>query len=492
MTSPTVAAPSFAVGLRARLPLLAVLGATLGYAWVATYFSLRRHDGFRSSFDLANFDQVLWLLANGHEPVNTQTGRLFWGEHFSPTVALLAPLYALGAGPATLLVIQAVTVALVAPLLYALAREYGARPWLAALPAVLWLASPLTLIPNVNDFHHVPLVAPAIVGSVLALKRDRLVVFAILGLLASCAKEDVPLLYLMLGVVVALEGRRRLGAAIAAASLAIFLFAVAIYMPAFGGSTAWFEERFAGDRGDSLLDVAGWMLTHPLAALGELLAAENIGLCLALVATTGGLCLLAPRWMLLGLPALGHNVVSAYGPQHGIWDQYQVPIALSFAMAGAVGVHRLAEAGSRLRLVAAAGVSLALLVAPFGLRHVDGQSEWNAERIVRIGGPDARRDALALVPDAVSVAASTRVTPHLAHRREIYTLPLPFLGREEVGADWSEDEMERRAAGVKWVVLDTNDRPLELPQTPERIRPLLDDLNFRRIFEEGTVSVWMR
>jgi uncharacterized membrane protein len=487
-----VGARSPAVVWQERIALVATVAAAFAYAGLAGYFSLRRHDAYLSGFDLANFDQVLWLLANGHEPLNTQDGRLFWGEHFSPTIALLTPLYVLGAGPATLLVLQAVTMALVGPLLYALARAYGAAPSLAAVPALLWLVSPLTLIPNVGDLHHVPLAAPAIVGSVLALKHDRLVVFVVLAALACGAKEDISLIYVMLGLVIAVEGRRRLGAAISASALALFVFAVAVYLPAFGGSSAWFTKRFAGDRGDSIPEVATWILTHPAAALGDLVEPEKIGLVLALVGTTGGLCLLAPAWMLLGLPVLAHNLLSAYGPQHGIWYQYQVPIAVSFSIAAAVGVHRLANAGPRVRLAAAAAVTLAVLVAPLGVRWVDGESQWSAESTARLGGPDARRDALALIPADVPLAASTHVTPHLAHRRELYTLPLPFLGGDEIGVDWSPEEMARRAASVKWVVLDSSDRPLELPETPERVRSLLGQLGFRRVFEDGTVSIWVR
>jgi uncharacterized membrane protein len=491
VTTHTASLPAVASAWRARLPLLVVAGGSLGYAFVAAFFSVRRHDNFRSNFDLANFDQVLWLLSEGHDPLITQSGVSFWGDHFAPAIALLAPLYVLGGGPETLLVFQALAMAAVAPLLFALARAFGAEPRLASIPALLWLLSPLTLIPNVNDVHHIPLVAPLIVGSVLALKLDRLVLFAALGLLACFAKEDVALIYLMLGVVVALDGRRRLGLAIGAVAAAIFVFATAIWLPAFG-TADWFAERFAGDRGDSLSDVVVWIVSNPLAALGDLVATEKIGLCLALVATTGGLCLLAPRWMLLGLPVLAHNLLSAYGPQHGIWDHYHVPVAIGFSIAAAAGVHRLAEAGSRLRLLAAAGVALAVLVAPLGVRQANEASEWSAARTAALGGPEVRRDALALVPDDVPLAASTRVTPHLAHRRELYTLPLPFFGREEVGSGWSEDELRRRELNVRWVVLDMNDRPTGILDTPERVRRLLPERGFRRIFERGTVSVWRR
>lgn len=451
---------------------------------------MRRHDAFLSGFDLANFDQVLWLFANGHEPLNTQDGQLFWGEHFSPTITAFVPAYALGAGPTTLLVVQGLSVALVAPLLFFLARTYGAGPRLAAIPAVLWLLSPMTLLPTVNDVHHVPLVAPAIVGSILALKRGQLPLFVVLALLACGAKEDVSLMYLALGVVVALEGRRRLGEAIVVGSLAIFLFAVVVFLPAFSDSIAWFEDRFAGDRGDTVADALGWIVLHPWAALGDLVVSENLVICAALVVGTGGLCWLAPRWMLLGVPALAHSLLSAYEPQHQLGTHYYFPVSIAFAVAAAVGVGRLAGAAPRLRRVAAVCIAAAALVAPLGIRSVVDESSWAPEDVAALGGTDVRRLALAHVPDNVSVAASTRLTPHLAHRREIYTLPLPFFGRQELGTDWSAEEFRARAAGVRWVVLDMSDRRLLFPRTPERMRSLLPRLGFRPVFEAGSVSVW--
>jgi uncharacterized membrane protein len=351
-----------AAAWRARLPLLLVVGAAAAYAAAAAYFAIGKHDIYRGGFDLANLDQELWLLSRGYEPMDTQLGLLFWGAHFSPALALLTPIYYFGGGPEELITVQALALAAVSPLLYLLARAYGASPWLAAIPALLWLTSPLTWIPAVTSVHHVPLAAPIIVGSVLALKRDRLVMFAALGLLACCLKEDIPLMYAALGVVVALEGRRKLGAAISAAAIAIFLFAVVVFLPSFSNLQTWFARRFAGDRGDSLSDVAVWMLSNPLAALEDVAMQENATLLLALVVTCGGLCFLAPRWMLLGLPALAHNLLSAYGPQHGIWNQYQVPVTVSLAIAAAVGVHRLATVSRPARLAAVAGVTLAIVI----------------------------------------------------------------------------------------------------------------------------------
>jgi hypothetical protein len=272
----------------------------------------------------------------------------------------------------------------------------------------------------------------------------------------------------------------------------VFFFAVAIFMPAFGDSASYYGVRFAGDRGDSIGDALVWMLEHPGAAAADLITAQNISICLALLLTCGGLCLLAPRWMLLGLPALAHNLLSAYEPQHQLGRQYYVPVTLALAIAGAVGVRRLPELERVARLALAAGVMAALLSAVFGVSSVRTASEWAPDQIASAGGVAARRSALALIPAGAAVTATPRLAAHLSNRREIYTFPLPFLGRREFVTDWSQEEADRRARGVRWIALDTQDRPTEFPVGPERLLPLLPGLGFREVYREGSVIVFRR
>jgi hypothetical protein len=119
-------------------------------------------------------------------------------------------------------------------------------------------------------------------------------------------------------------------------------------------------------------------------------------------------------------------------------------------------------------------------------------SEWDAASIAETGGAAARQEAVALIPDLAGVAATPRLSAHLGERKEIYTVPLPFLGREEFGADWSAEEMARRARRLRWVAIDTQDRPNEFQDGPERVLPLLPGLGFREIFHRGTVHVYTR
>jgi uncharacterized membrane protein len=460
---------------------------------VASYFSLRRHDNYLSTFDLANFDQALWLLAQGEEPFITQHGRHLMGDHFNPALVLLVPIYVLGGGVGALLVLQSVLVALVAPLLYVLARIRGATEWIAAVPAVLWLASPLTLTQNLDDFHHTPIAAPLIVGSIVALQRDRLVLFAALGLVACSFKEDIPLIYAMLGVIVILEGPRRLGFAIVAVATTVFAFAVFVFMPHYGNSLDWFAKRFAGSRGDSMADVAWWIIRNPIATLEDLATYHNVFVVVSLVLTAGGLCLLASRWMLLALPALAHNLLSAHPEQHMLRYHYWFPVILGLAIAGAVGAPRITAirlAASRRLLVGWVGVSCFVLFA-VGILYASSFTGWTEEKRVNLGGPEARRDALGLIPDGAPVAASVRLTPHLSQRREIYTLPRPFLP-VDYGGDLTAAELEDRARRVRYVALDTDDSPKEYRATGRVLPLVLERRGFQEIARYGSVRIYVR
>src|SRR5436309_2997454 len=146
------AAPASARGL-ARVSAwgLVVWLAAAVYAIGLSAESIYRQNHFRTGFDLAIEDQFLWLAAHGHHLFSTIVDRSLVADHFQPGLLLLTPLYWLGLGVSGLLVAQSLALALVAPALYALARDRGASPMVAAVPALLWLVSPWTTSVNLYE-----------------------------------------------------------------------------------------------------------------------------------------------------------------------------------------------------------------------------------------------------------------------------------------------------------------------------------------------------
>ena len=474
-----------------RLPnpwFAAALAATAAYATVLSAASIEKHDRFGSGgYDLGIFSQAIWLLSHGRAPFSTIRGRDLFADHFQPGLALFAPLGRLDL-PTALLVLQAVLLALPAPALFLLARRCGARRPLALAVALLWLASPLTQWPNLFDFHPETAVPVLLVVGALLLEDDRTGWFLATAVLACSFKEDVPIVYAMWGVVLWLGGRRRFGAWLAAGAVAWTVLAFTVAIPAEGGNLAFYSKRFAGDRGSSVGDVFRGLVEHPIAAIDTASTGANARIVLALILSSGGLALLAPRYLLLALPGTAANVLSSYSYQHDLHFQYQLIPAAGVAIAGAHGAGvlslrtspRVGAGAAAVLMIAALGVTVAK--SP-GLRELRKPEPASAA---------AKRQALALIPASAQVAASPDLAPHLSKRTDVYQLPEPFIDVAGNGEYWSPAELRSRAAGVRYVI-DDSDHLDPYPQKLMRqLRPRLPGLGFTIVFDRDGVRVWRR
>lgn len=454
------------------------------YVLALSLESVAAHRSFVTGFDTALYDQLLWLLASGLEPFSTVVMKPMLADHFQPGLALLTPLYLVGGGVPALLVVQSVALAATGPALYALARSSGARPALAAVPAVLWLVCPFVARLNLWEFRPTAFVSVLLVLSVLGASQRRRWLLWVTAVLALSLKEDVAPLYVALGVVLAVQGRRRLGGAVAAVAAAWLVVASTIVRSGSDSLDA-FGRRFAGDRGDSTLEALVWMARHPVDTAGDVVR-ESLVPLLTLLASTGGLALLAPVWMLLALPAVAHNALSAYEPQHLLSYHYHQQTMTALFVAAALGVQRLQTAGTRLRLVSAAGVALAAgLALAFGSW---AHAHWTeGVRLPR----DETRALLAHVPNDAPVAASTHLLPHLSHRAEVYALPEPFENLD-TGSPLTEAELAERARRVTHVLFRETDLPAEYTGTPADVLTLLEREGFVPVAEAAGVTLFER
>jgi uncharacterized membrane protein len=338
------------------------------------------------------------------------------------------------------------------------------------------------------DFRPATFAAVLLVLSVLAALQDRYLLLAATTALAFTLKEDVPVTYLVLGLLLVVSGRRRVGVVLASASLATFVVASAV-IKSLGEHYEWQERRFAGARGDSMLDAFGHMLRHPVETLGDVVTQSGVDLVL-LVLATGGLALLAPMWILLAAPTALFNALSAFEPQHELKYHYHLLALTGLFVAAAIGVPRLGELGARGRMAANVGVATALAVAVVGAVVVHNTSPpWTSTERAAI------ERALDGIPADAPVAATQILLPQLSRREEVYTLPEPF-----VPVDWgspvSANEFAERARRVRFVALSGAPDDLVLPITyagdVAEVRTLLLRAGFRPVERAGDVEILER
>ncbi len=184
-------------GRRWRIVLAALIVAA---AIVLAGYSIARHNAFNSkAYDLGLHAQVWWNTSHGRLFAGSVEVDNYLGDHVSPIILPLAPLYRLWPDARLLLLLQASALALGAWPLALLARRRLLPHWpqgahlAALLLALIYLTYPALGFVNRFEFHEEIFAVPLLLLAFWALEARRLGVMSVALLLALLTKEDVGL-----------------------------------------------------------------------------------------------------------------------------------------------------------------------------------------------------------------------------------------------------------------------------------------------------------
>ena len=243
-----------------------------------TVESVLRHAQFKTSVDITIFQQAIANYARGETPnvlVKSQEPFNILGDHFSPIMMVLAPFYRIWPSVITLLVAQALFLAIGVHVV----TRVGVRR-LGGLGYYLGLSFALSwgILKVVDfDFHEACFAVAFLALALEALLDERLG-----WMLGWCAalllvKEDTPLYIAGIALVFAAGRRWRWAAGLLAGSVLAFALLTLIVIPAFSFSGAYTYFALGGpDSG--LLPMGG-------AVLGNLFSVNGVALLGALAGT---------------------------------------------------------------------------------------------------------------------------------------------------------------------------------------------------------------
>ena len=421
-----------------------------------------------STFDLVIFDQGVRGYAHFAAPTSIARGVsdgegthfLLLADHWSPILALFAPLYWIHDGPATLLVAQGVLFALAIPPLWAYTRRQ-LGPGAAYFVCVAYALSLPVMEAVIFDFHEVafvPVLTAVMVERFDAGRRWHAILAAVALLLV---KEDMGLLVAGFGCYLLLTRRRWTGLAFVAGGLAATWAATHLLIPAFGGSATfyWAYDQFGSNLGSALIGV----ITHPLHALRVFFTPwVKTRTMIGLLATFGFLPLASPMLVAV-LPLLAERMLASGYP---LWwqakFQYDAFVVMMLCCAAVDGAARLQRrwperwdklltyparrpswlrrggAAWRPATLWAAAICAAALVylpsSPFGSLLHPGFYGTNARM-------RAAAAAIAHVPAGVEVEASNNIGPRLSGRDTVLLLDgtprwAPWVVGDTLGLDF--------------------------------------------------------
>jgi uncharacterized membrane protein len=399
----------------------------LAAAFVAAFFWLttRQYATFhKRAPDLAMFDQAIWNTLQGRFMFSTIKYRSIFANHFSPYMVLLCPLYLIWSDVRILYFVQTAGLAVAGLFLHRIVRSK--HPGIAHWFLLAFYLNPALHQVALHELRRVILAVPFLAMAMYALyakKRSLMVLGLFFALLC---KENIGLIVSMVGVhLVLFERDWKWGVPLIVGG-ATWMAAMMLWIiPAFnppGDPSGYRLVSYFGLWGDSFESIIINMLSAPLTLVQVMFDKEALqALWRVFLPVAIILPLLAPDWVLIGLPSVGYMLMSNFAPMHQLEDWYMASVIPILFAAVAVGLAR--RSGRRARwltmlLLAATAIGYGLFsFAPLGGRY--DPSYYTLTEHHRLAAK-----VVAAVPAEARVAAQDPYISHLAHREHIYLYPL--------------------------------------------------------------------
>jgi len=411
--------------MRRRMLLLILF---LADTFLYSALSILRHRHFVSGWDLAVFDQAIWLYSRFYSPdvtVRFNRPENILGDHFHPIVALLSPFSWIMNGAEGILLAQSLIVALsVIPIFLFTARRLGnGAAWLFALSySIFWGIQETVEF----GFHEIAFAIPLIAFAIYYIDLRKRWGYFICFFLMLLTKESMGAIVAFFGIYLLLLRRYKDGLLSLSAGAVTFPVLTKIIIPFFSGRNHdyWTYDALGPDLIAAVKTIIRkpWLvaqiMTTPVTKLHTIWLIFSPFLLVSLFSPL----------MVLFIPIFAERFLSS---RLVFWEplyHYNATVTPLVAMAAADGLWRITRRikRDRVRKLAVQFAALAILIINLCLLprlplwKLTSPDYWQLSERDRDG-----QAAVATIPAGESVAAQISIAPHLTHRREIYVIPRP-------------------------------------------------------------------
>jgi uncharacterized membrane protein len=406
-----------------------------------TFDSVHRYEHFgNGAYDLGLFVQNIRGWASFTGPISAIKGPGFnlLGDHFSPILALLAPLWWVWPSPVMLLVVQSLLMALgVLPLMLWARRDLGL---VASLVIGLAYGLSFGVLNAVNfDFHEIAFAVPIVSLSVtlLGTRRHRMALIAAAPLVL--VKEDLGVTYIAaLGLVLLLRREWLLGAIALVGGITCSLLAISVVIPAFNPHGVYaYASQVTLDPGTMFRQIAdgfGMKVFTVFAVLAiSIFVAVRSPLIILVFANL--------------VPRLLSSRQNDYSP---FFHYNAITVALVVAAMIDALVHLRGEVKHpRAFLGIVLAGSLVVTGVLWGLLQIPSYGV----QLATSAQSATFRSAISRIPRGATVLATNQLVPHLAVNHDVAVFSMPAVRRyspdwivAESISLWPEKPAERRAS----------------------------------------------
>jgi len=419
-----------------RIPPVFVWLCIAGYAAYVSVHTIEKHYALgTSAFDMGIFENAFWNSINGHFMYSSIVElNLLGGQHTFFILVPLIPVYWLFPHTETLLIAQAVLVALAAWPLYLVSRFLLSNSWLAFLFSFMYLIHPGVAGANFYDFHPLTIAPVLFFSAFYFWLKKRQVLFWTFVLLLLLVKEDLSIVVSCLGIYALLDGQRQRGVRLLVVGIASYVILQRLtisYLGEPGSSYSfYFADLIPEDEGPSGLLTT--FLINPIFSLRYALSFEKLRYLVQLLAPFGFLALFSLRGFTLLAYGLVLSLAAKSEAFYHLGFQYSYHV-IPYAAIGALiylAKHNDDSVKVKSLMTRSQIVVICVLLSLVTCYHygmIYPRHNFNRGHKFSISAQERERylslmDLVKMIPSNASVVAQGRLVPHVARRKEVRAL----------------------------------------------------------------------
>ncbi|MFN2135563.1 MAG: DUF2079 domain-containing protein, partial [Candidatus Promineifilaceae bacterium] len=400
------------------------LGLLCLFVALFTVLTSRIHYSFETkALDLAKFDQSIWNTAQGRPYQITIGEDLVIQSHFSPALALFAPLFWIWSDIRALFFAQSLLLGSAGFLIYWHFRR--SAPWLGLIVFAAYLMHPTLHEVNLEEFRRITLAGFAISFAFYFLLRRRYGWMALGLALALLSKEETSLVVIMFGLYILIfQKSYRVGLVTTLAGIAWFVLVPFVLLPRLmtADHVAGYQHA-AGSYdylGSTLTEILGTLRERPFIVFEYIGRPARVKALFNFLWPSAFLFLLAPEIAVFLVPYLAVLLSSTASMMGTLKNWYPTVLIVLLYWAVGLGVARLR---GRWRSGALVLLLVTSVAGWFLLSQLWPGRNFEISRFQITGHEQAVARVLQEIPSDAVVMAQDALVPHLSHRRQIYLLP---------------------------------------------------------------------
>lgn len=438
-----------------------------------------RHFLFQSNaLDLAVFDQWVYLTSQGLPPISSFFGFHMVGDHAAFILYPIALLYKIYPALHWLFAVQAIALALGALPIYYLSLQNSLSIAYSKVMVISYLLYPALF--NINfftDFRPEAIAVPSLLWAMWAgtARKTSYLILAV-GLTLIC-KDTLSLTVVALGLWLwFIQGRRYYGIGCILAGAVWYLLTIGYLVPMLRGGQAG-GVVFFSSLGNSPSEILLNIVTNPIIIIKRFFLPDTLFYYLLLILPV----IIGLHWrqamtIIPALPMLLLNILSDYSAQRDLVHHYSL-IVFPFIIVWLLrSISQYKQEKDRPwlkpRLLIIWAVISFLILAKYEFFII--------RYLVSLSNLNSLHTAVSLVKTQGSVLTTSRIAPHLSHRKTI----------KLISSEWNPDDQNRE--DFEYILLDTRTKNLEnkLDFDTELPNMLKNNSSFKLKYEQDDVYLF--